>query len=182
MKFPKPTRKVKKPRRLRMRGVSDPSILKEEIQSVLRQIAIIRDGGCVFRMFPETGKCGGYRKDGNLILQFDHLNTRAKMVSFSDPRLGICVCKRHHLYYKKQFPAQYERCAIQVIGITRALLLNKIREDRSPHKVDLKLELIALRQELGRLLKDNKTPNMDEEVKQDEEVVEPQPEEEKVEE
>lgn len=134
--------------KLRMRGISETSVLKDEIQATLREIAIIRDGGCVFRKFPQTGACGGYAKNGNLILQFDHLNSRVHASSFSDPRLGICACKRHHIFYKPQYPAEYEKCAVQAIGKERAELLYKVRADRSPHKVDLKLELICLRKEL----------------------------------
>lgn len=137
--------------KLRMRGVSETSVLKEQIQSILREIAIIRDGGCVFGKFPTTGACGGYDKNGRLILQFDHMNSRVHAASFSDSRLGVCACKRHHIFYKPQYPMEYERCAVEAMGKERTELLYKVRADRKPRKVDLKLELVALRQELKTL-------------------------------
>lgn len=125
---------------------------KDRIQAKIRAIAIRRDGGCVFREYPESGQCGGYRNDGELILQFDHLNTRARNISYGDPRLGICVCLRHHFYYKKQYPTEYERIVREAIGEYRAALLDRVREDRRSyhftHSDWLKLE-IALDQELN---------------------------------
>ena len=73
--------------------------VKDRIQAILRQIAIIRDGGCV--LAPFQGKdgiphCNGYRKDGELVLQYDHLNSRGFNVSYADARLGVIICKGHH--------------------------------------------------------------------------------------
>lgn len=134
--------------KLRVVGHSTTAEIKREIQALLRQISIYRDGGCVFRNYPESGACGCRRKDGELILQFDHLHSRTHAISFSDSRLGICVCKRHHFYFKKQYPALYEKIAREVIGKKRCKLLDAVREDRRPYKVDLKLEKLALEQEL----------------------------------
>lgn len=139
---------LKRGKPLRARGKSESSVLKDEIQKLLREIAIKRDKSCVFRNYPETGKCGGYRKDGELILQFDHLNSRSRAVSYSDSRLGICVCKRHHLYYKRQYPAKYEEVVRKIIGKKRCELLDKVRADERPYKADLQLEIIGLKQEL----------------------------------
>ncbi len=141
---------------LRVVGHSTTSELKIEIQSVLRDIAILRDGGCVFRdykgpMTPSYRSCGGFRKDGGLILQYEHLDTRAKAISFSDTRLGICICQRHHIFYKKQHPDEYYRIVREIIGKERSDLLTRVQNDYTPHKVDLKLELIALKQELKQL-------------------------------
>jgi len=46
-----------------------------------------------YRDFPE---CGGYRNDGELILQADHLITRANAATFADTRLIVCLCRDHH--------------------------------------------------------------------------------------
>lgn len=153
--FPKPVKTLKKaPRsRLRLVGVSDTAQLKKLIQKALREGALIRDGGCVMRDFYEAGKCGGYKKDGELIYQFDHLHSRTHALSFSDIRLGIIVCLRHHFYYKKQYPAQYEYFARKAIGEKRCKLLDKVRADKTPYKADLKLELLALVQEVEKLKK-----------------------------
>lgn len=142
---------LKKKTKLKLRSTSERSVLKEKIQAALRKIGILRDGGCFARHYPEMGKCGGFTKDGVLILQFDHLNSRAHAVSYSDSRLGVTACVRHHIYFKRQYPSEYEKCATDFIGPERAALLGKVRADKSPHKVDLKLELIALEKEYDTL-------------------------------
>ena len=136
----------RKPHKLAFKHSSPSNDIKDEIQGLLRSIAIIRDGGCVLRDYPQTGKCGGYTKDGNLILQYDHLNSRTHSISFADERLGVLVCKRHHIFYKPQYPFEYERCVIDAIGKERADLLYKVRQDRRAYKMDWKLELLRLRQ------------------------------------
>lgn len=108
---------------------------KERIQGILRSIVIIRDGGCLLRDSPETGTCGGYgSKSGKLILQGEHLHTRANAASYADIRLVICLCARHHLYYKKQYPDEYYKIVRHLIGPERSALLTRVQEDRSPHR------------------------------------------------
>ena len=142
--------------KLRIKGTSTTAQLKDEIQSTLREIVILRDGGCWLRNYkdeitPQYKECGGWRKDGGLILQAEHLNSRSNANSFSDSRLVVCCCKRHHIYYKPQFSDEYNHFARKFIGEENAKLWDRVREDRSPHKQDLKLELLALRQELKKL-------------------------------
>lgn len=88
---------------LKKRGTSETSVLKEKIQELERKIVIIRDGGCVLRTL--QGKsiqgvnipmCNGYRNDGEMILQADHLITRSNSGTFADTRLIVCLCKGHH--------------------------------------------------------------------------------------
>jgi hypothetical protein len=69
---------------LKERSDSETAQIKERIQALLRAAVIQRDGGCIFRHYSETEACGGYRKDGELILQADHLNTRARNISYGD--------------------------------------------------------------------------------------------------
>lgn len=153
---PRTPRKALRRTKLRIVGHSTTSELRTEIQAVLRQIGILRDGGCFLRFYPEAGACGGFTKDGTLILQFEHLHTRANAASFSDSRLGVCICLRHHIYWKPQFSDRYNELAENFIGKERSDLWKRVREDRSPHKIDLKLELIALKQELKTLQNNNK--------------------------
>lgn len=136
---------------MRVAGISDSAALKREIQALLREIVILRDGGCWLRHYPEAGACGGYRKDGQLILQAEHLHTRARAASFSDSRLVVCICKRHHIFWKPQHSAVYNELAEAFIGPERTKLWRAVREDHRPHKVDLKLEKLALEQELKAL-------------------------------
>lgn len=127
---------------------SDINDIKDQIQELLRAIAIKRDVKCILSDYPETGKCGGYRNDGELILQYDHLNSRTHSISFADLRLGVLICKRHHIFYKKQYPAEYEKCVRDAIGEERCKLLDRVREDRRAYKMDWKLELLGLKKEL----------------------------------
>ncbi len=142
--------------KLRIVGHSTTSELKVEIQALLRQIVIIRDGGCWLRHFSQSGACGGYRNDGELILQAEHLHTRSNAASFSDSRLVVCICKRHHIYWKPQYSDLYNKLARDFIGKERSELWDKVRDDWRPHKIDLKLEKLALEQELKALQKENR--------------------------
>lgn len=139
--------------RLRVVGKSTSTELKKEIQALLRQIVIKRDGGCFLRNYKpkitsQYVNCGGYRNDGELILQAEHLHTRSNASSFSDTRLVVCVCQRHHIYYKPQHSAEYNELAREFIGKKNAQLWDRIKEDRMAHKVDLVLEKLALEKEL----------------------------------
>ncbi len=140
---------------LRLVGRSTTSELKVEIQATLRALVIARDGGCFLRHYeneiePKYRECGGFTKTGNLILQAEHLHSRSNANSFSDSRLVVCVCSRHHIFYKPQYSDEYNILAKDFIGPERAKLWEAVRADRSPHKVDLKLELLALKQELAK--------------------------------
>lgn len=141
--------------KLNMRGASDNSVLKESIQALAREIVIIRDGGCIFRHYTEeAGLCGGYRLDGELILQYDHLNSRVFSISFADTRLGICACERYHIKWKPQNSDKYNEIARRHIGEARSLLLTRVQEDRGAHRrysSDWKLAEAALKQELKEL-------------------------------
>jgi hypothetical protein len=119
---------------------------------------ILRDGGCFLRNYTQNlnsqyVNCGGFRKDRNLILQAEHLHSRSNANSFSDSRLVVCVCQRHHIYYKPQFSAEYNELAGIFIGKKNKTLWDIIRNDRTSHKIDLKLAKIALEQELKTLIK-----------------------------
>ena len=154
----KPMRRTK----LRLVGHSTTAQIKQDIQSILRDIVIARDNGCILRHYKneitnQYQECGGYRNDGKLILQAEHLHTRSNTASFADTRLVICLCQRHHGYYKPQYSQQYYELVKKHIGKERAELLEKVKNDTTPHKVDLKLALVGLKQELKNYkLEDNK--------------------------
>lgn len=139
---------IKRKKGLRMRGISDESVLKDMIQAKLREVVIKRDGGCVLRDYPETGRCGPYKANGELVLQAEHLNSRSHAISFADSRLAVCLCQRHHIYWKPQNSQRYWEIIEGEIGPTRWELFKKVRADRMSHKVDWKLALIGLEQEL----------------------------------
>lgn len=143
----KPTKPMKRTK-LRVAGKSTTAQIKKEIQALLRQIVMKRDGGCVLRHFPKTGACGGYRKDGELILQAEHLHTRSNSASFADTRLVVCLCQRHHIFYKPQHADEYYRAVKEHIGEERTKLLERVQADHRPHKMDWVMEKLALEQEL----------------------------------
>src|SRR5665213_940960 len=45
---------------LRKSSKTPVALCKIRIQPLVRETAIIRDGGCVLRHYPEAGACGGY--------------------------------------------------------------------------------------------------------------------------
>lgn len=127
---------------------------KSRIQPLLRSIVIIRDGGCLLRNSPETGSCGSRpTKSGEMILQAEHLHTRANGASFADTRLVICLCERHHIFYKPQYPDDYYRIVKRLVGPTRTALLERVQQDYKPHKMDWQIEEMALKRELAQLEK-----------------------------
>jgi len=125
--------------------------IKDRIQALLRKIAIARDGGCVLRNYPEAGPCGGFRKDGELILQAEHLNTRARNISFADMRNIVCLCKRHHGFWKPQHSRLYWQLIEQIIGPERWKWLKRVEADNRTYpmtKSDWQLLELALTKEL----------------------------------
>lgn len=148
----KPTTPMKRSK-LRVAGVSDSAHLKKDIQAKVREIVIKRDGGCILRNYPQTGLCGRYKANGELILQAEHLNTRARMATFADTRLIVCLCERHHIFWKPQYADEYFRLVKEHIGKERTALLERVQNDYTAHKVDLKLELLALEMELNNIIK-----------------------------
>jgi len=154
--------------KLRIKGVSSTADLKDEIQSTARQIVIIRDGGCILRNY--TGlqttpfgnvivpPCNGYRKDGEMILQADHLLTRSNTATYADTRLIVCVCKGHHGWKSvgsNLRKDQYDAVVKTILPKQRVDLWERCERERwqtrSGPKTDLKLELLALKQQLQNL-------------------------------
>jgi hypothetical protein len=93
---------LKRNTKLRIAGKTDVAETKRNIQALLRDIVIKRDGGCILRSFAieypygPLSECNGYAKDGHLILQADHLIRRSNAATYADSRLVVCLCKGHH--------------------------------------------------------------------------------------
>lgn len=126
--------------KMRLVGVSNASVLKREIQALVRAIVIKRDGGCLLR---GHGNC-------TEILQGEHLITRANSATYGDTRNVICLCTYHHLFFKRQYSQLYWEMVEQKLGPVRWAWYKMARDDRTPHKMDWKLVKIALTQELER--------------------------------
>ena len=101
------------------------------------------------RNYPISGACGGRRAGGGLILQADHLNTRARNISYAEPDLIVCVCLHHHIFWKKQNPKKYEELARDFIGAKRTKFLDKCINDRNSYNYVLsdwlKIEIILVK-------------------------------------
>lgn len=143
--------------KLRVKGVSEVSEIKDEIQSVLRDIVILRDGGCIFRNYPGH-ICSGFANDGHLILQADHLITRANAATYGDSRLVVCVCKGIHGWKSvgsNLRKKQYDRMVCTLLPTERIEFWDRCEEDSwRPVRTgvhDWKLILAALKQELRAL-------------------------------
>ncbi|HXP70741.1 MAG TPA: hypothetical protein VOA88_15775 [Candidatus Dormibacteraeota bacterium] len=125
---------------------------KRRIQALLRELAIQRDGGCVLRIFPEAGPCGPRRSDGQLILQADHLVSRARSVSFGDMRNIVCLCRNHHIYFKQRHGRLYWDLIQKAIGPERWEWISRVERDQKAYPMSLadwlKIEM-ALKQELA---------------------------------
>jgi hypothetical protein len=140
---------------MRTTGTSETAQTKKRIQALLREIAIARDGGCVLRDYPEAGMCGGYGpKSGTLILQAEHLVSRARSVSFGDMRNIVCLCQRHHGYFKEQNGRLYWELIEKIIGPERWEWIKRVERDQKAYPMGasdwVKVEM-ALKQELAEI-------------------------------
>lgn len=109
--------------------------VKKRIQAILRKIALVRDETCL--LAPYQGKdgipyCNGYRQDGELVLQYDHLNSRSFNVSYADPDLGVLVCKGHHgwKHSTDNNKKQYDELVRKIIGPARTKKWDRVEKDR----------------------------------------------------
>src|SRR3990167_11522245 len=112
---------------------SPVSQAKKRIQALVRDIVIKRDGGCILRGRKDIAPCNGYRADGELILQADHLITRGKNIGFADTRLIVCLCKGHHTAKTFDQSDIYEPLIREKIGSERADLWAKCKADRKSY-------------------------------------------------
>lgn len=140
----KPLRRTK----LRLVGHSETSDIKKDIQALLRKIVMMRDGGCILRHYHEAGHCSGYKNDGSLVLQAEHLVTRSNSATFGDTRNIVCLCRGHHGFFKAQYGKIYWEIIRKHIGKKLWMWIKSVEEDRTPHKMDWKLVKLSLEQEL----------------------------------
>jgi hypothetical protein len=96
-----------------------------------------RDGGCVLRVFPEAGNCGPRRTDGELILQAEHLVSRARSFSFGDMRNIVCLCRNHHFYFKQRNGRLYWELIQKIIGPERWEWIKKAEADQKSYPMGI---------------------------------------------
>lgn len=148
-------RKPLKRTKLNVVGHSTTAELKKEIQSLVREIVIKRDGGCIFRK--EKGHvCSGYApKAGHLVLQADHLMSRGNSGTFADTRLIVCVCQGIHGWKSvgsNLRKKEYDERVRKLISKERVELWDEWEAKRfSSFKMgahDWKMEIVNLKSEL----------------------------------
>ena len=144
----KPLIKPKLPHNAHL-GKETTKELKQAIQDQLRAIVIKRDGGCVMRgRFGHT--CSGFRKDGELILQADHLLSRSHSATYADERLVVCVCKGLHGWKSvgnNLRKAEYDRFIRNLLPPDRVDLWERAENEKwKVSKMDWRLELLRLQQ------------------------------------
>jgi hypothetical protein len=145
----------KKPKRLG-KSKSETTQLKDEIQALLRQIVIERDGGCIFRNYPDAGRCGGYRKDGELILQADHISSRANSQTYGLSQNVVCICRNHHTFWKRQYPSEWTDLTRNYVGVAvfdRMIALGREKARQSFTAWDWAKVAYGLKDELTKLKK-----------------------------
>lgn len=130
---------------MRRKGRSEVSILKDEIQSLVRQIVMLRDGTCILRNF---------RHCADPVLQADHLITRANSATYDDTRLIVCLCRTCH-GWKHWHKEEYDDLVRSILPASRVKLWDQCQRDswRPSHRIsyDWRTAIAALKQELAAL-------------------------------
>lgn len=130
--------------RLKVAGDNDTATLKKEIQSLVREIVMKRDGTCILRK---------YRHCNDPVMQADHLITRANSATFADTRLIVCLCRTCH-GWKHWHEKEYEELVKSIIPKETLRLWNQAEKFRHAHKTykpDWKMEILALKKELKKI-------------------------------
>ena len=137
-------KKPMKRSKLRVAGVSDTTKIKQSIQSLVREIVILRDKGCILRF---KRPCGG--EIGKAVLQADHLVTRANSATYGDTRLIVCLCRPCHGGFKQWHKPEYDALVRTILPKERVALWDMAQANaHRPQKMDWKLVEIGLQQEL----------------------------------
>jgi hypothetical protein len=141
---------LKRGSKLRVAGKSEVSETKRNIQALLRDIVIERDGGCILR---GVRLCGGDK--GYAVLQADHLISRANSATYADPRLVVCVCRPCHAWKSlggNLRKAQYDALVRALLPADRVALWDRCEADswrpQRTRAYDWKLAEIALKAQL----------------------------------
>lgn len=125
-------------------GKSNSSQTKVRIQTLLREIVILRDGGCILR---KLRLCDG--EIGRAILQADHLITRANSATYGDSRLVVCLCRNCHGGFKQFHKEEYDALVKSILPGWRVRLWNlKVSDMHRPQKMDWFLVELSLQNEL----------------------------------
>lgn len=152
---------------LKRQSDSPTAKIKREIQKTLREIKLKEQGDCwVKLLFNRRGEVNmdsdarfviAEMGDCDEVKQYDHLESRARNISYANPKLGVLVCRRHHFWHgspRKEQRETYERLVRLFIGPERAKLWDKVKNDRKNYPMGIyewNREIMALKQELKKL-------------------------------
>lgn len=141
--------------RIRIVGHSDTATTKRNIQALLRQIVMIRDKGCILR---NARHCGGTLDTAGVVIQADHLISRANSATYGDSRLVVCVCKGCHAWKSlgsNRNKGQYDALVKTILPAERVALWERCEEESwRPSRVgasDWRLTELVLTAELAAL-------------------------------
>lgn len=109
---------------LRRKSKSPIALCKDRIQHLLTEGARARDGGCIMRLYPETGSCGG-------VTAADHIVSRQYHLTYGILENMVCLCTRHHIWWKPSNSTIYSEVVKRHIGQERWDKIHKLR-DESP--------------------------------------------------
>lgn len=146
--FKKKATKPMKRSKLKMRGTSDVSVLKDRIQFLLREIVMKRDKKCILhglRCYHAVGLSEG------IVWQAEHLIERSNSATFADTRLVVLVCKNCHgwKHFKKSNHDQYDEWVKSKLPKERVQLWERCeKESWQAHKMDWKLAILDLEKQL----------------------------------
>lgn len=135
---------------LRKLGKSPASVIKREIQRLLREICLKRDKGCILR----SVRCGAVLGDRGVVWQADHLLSRSNAATYGDPRLVTLVCKSCHAWKSlgsNLRKSEYDRLVRSILLPERVKLWDLAEIEAGRYKgvkVDWLLTELALKKEL----------------------------------
>ncbi len=137
---------------LRNSGKSEVSLCKKRIQALLRQNAIKRDQGCVLRHY--TDLLPSNYSECDEILQAEHLHTRGASGSFGDMRNVVCLCRRHHIFFKPQHSQLYWEIIERHLGPEGWAWYKRVRDDHKAYPMRI-FDWLKLEMELTQQLKND---------------------------
>jgi hypothetical protein len=114
---------------------------QQDSEDTVRAIVIKRDGGCIMRDNPHAPPCNGYRADGELLLQADHLFTRPT----TRPILRLPGASR----LEEMVREEYDAMASTIISPQRVALWKRWRTAAPGTTWHLRLEAATYRSKEG---------------------------------
>lgn len=139
---------LKRYAKLNIEGKSETKTLKKEIQRLLREIVIRRDGRCT--------RCGIAYPTQGVVFQCDHLISRSNSATYADARLCVLLCRQCHAWKSlgnNLRKAEYDAFIKTRISPERVALWARCEADALRPKrtgaTDWRLAIIVLEQELA---------------------------------